>query len=46
MRKWLNIGSNESDYSADPLEDDEDDPETDSDSEGQYSTVIMIVFLF
>ncbi|XP_061345145.1 type IV inositol polyphosphate 5-phosphatase 3 isoform X2 [Gastrolobium bilobum] len=31
MRKWLNMGSKESDYSADP--DDDDDPESDSDNE-------------
>lgn len=34
MRKWLNLGRNESDYSADPDDDDtEDDPESDSDIE-------------
>ncbi|KAE9611369.1 putative inositol-polyphosphate 5-phosphatase [Lupinus albus] len=32
MRKWLNIGNNESDYTADP-DDDDNDPETDSDNE-------------
>ncbi|XP_054785557.1 type IV inositol polyphosphate 5-phosphatase 3 isoform X2 [Prosopis cineraria] len=34
VRKWLNIESNESDYSADPDDDDEDDPDNDSDNEG------------
>ncbi|XP_020231653.1 type IV inositol polyphosphate 5-phosphatase 3 [Cajanus cajan] len=33
MRKWLNMGSNEPDYSADPDDDNEDDPESDSDNE-------------
>lgn len=34
MRKWLNMGNRESDYSADP---DEDDPDTkDSDDEGEW----------
>ena len=32
MRKWLNMGSYESDYSADP-DDDEDDSESGSDNE-------------
>ncbi|CAL0316053.1 unnamed protein product [Lupinus luteus] len=32
MRKWLNIGNNQSDYTADP-DDDDNDPETDSDNE-------------
>ncbi|KAF7812460.1 type IV inositol polyphosphate 5-phosphatase 3-like isoform X1 [Senna tora] len=31
VRKWLNMGSNESDYSAD-RDDDEDDPDSDSDN--------------
>jgi len=37
MRKWLNIGSNESDYSADPEDDDEfdeDDDDYDDEHEG------------
>ncbi|KAK7277379.1 hypothetical protein RIF29_18530 [Crotalaria pallida] len=34
MRKWLNMGTSESDYSADPFDNDDDDPaETDSDNE-------------
>ncbi|KAK7391208.1 hypothetical protein VNO78_19620 [Psophocarpus tetragonolobus] len=33
MRKWLNMGSNEPDYSADPHDDNEDDPDSDSDNE-------------
>jgi len=35
MRKWLNMGSYESDYSADP-DDDEDDSESGSDNEGEF----------
>lgn len=39
MRKWLNIGSNQSDYSADPEDEDdadydEDDPDNDLQNEG------------
>jgi len=34
MRKWLNMGSYESDYSADP--DDDDDSESGSDNEGEF----------
>ncbi|KAI9098377.1 hypothetical protein K1719_025002 [Acacia pycnantha] len=39
VRKWLNIESNESDYSADPDEDDVDHPDNDSDDEelGRHS---------
>ncbi|KAL2995294.1 hypothetical protein AAZX31_10G209300 [Glycine max] len=33
MRKWLNMASNEPDYTADPDDDNEDDPESDSDNE-------------
>ncbi|KEH26039.1 type IV inositol polyphosphate 5-phosphatase 3 isoform X3 [Medicago truncatula] len=33
MRKWLNIGSNESDYSADPEDDDEFDEDDDEDDD-------------
>ena len=39
LRKWLNMGTNESDYSADPEDDDDydddDDPESDSNKEGE-----------
>lgn len=40
MRKWLNMGSNESDYSADPDDDDDDvdvenEDDEDSDIEGE-----------
>jgi len=35
MRKWLNMGSYDSDYSADPDEDD-DDSESASDNEGEF----------
>ena len=35
MRKWLNMGSYESDYSADPVDDD-DDSESGSDNEGEF----------
>lgn len=38
MRKWLNIGSNHSDYSADPKDDDDNDPPSDSDNEGRSLT--------
>ncbi|XP_068490412.1 type IV inositol polyphosphate 5-phosphatase 3 isoform X2 [Phaseolus vulgaris] len=34
MRKWLNMGSNEPDYRADPDDDNEDDPQSESDDEG------------
>ncbi|KAL5195345.1 Type IV inositol polyphosphate 5-phosphatase 3 [Glycine soja] len=33
MRKWLNMASNEPDYTADPDDDNEEDPESDSDNE-------------
>lgn len=35
MRKWLNMGSYESDYSADP-DDDDEDSESASDNEGEF----------
>jgi hypothetical protein len=35
MRKWLNIRSNESDYSADPEDDDDDDYDEDDDEENE-----------
>lgn len=43
MRKWLNMRTNESDYSADP--EDDDDDESDSDNEGE-SWVIGCVCSF
>ncbi|XP_027367487.1 type IV inositol polyphosphate 5-phosphatase 3 [Abrus precatorius] len=37
MRKWLNMSSNEPDYSADPDDDvNEDDPDSDSDNEERF----------
>lgn len=43
MRKWLNMGTNESDYSADP--DDDEDLESDSDNEGDslYTTMLLLL---
>jgi hypothetical protein len=35
VRKWLNIRSNESDYSADPEDDDDDDYDEDDDEENE-----------
>ncbi|XP_004489919.1 type IV inositol polyphosphate 5-phosphatase 3-like isoform X2 [Cicer arietinum] len=35
MRKWLNIGTNESDYSADPEDEDDVDNDDDDDSENE-----------
>lgn len=48
MRKWLNIGSSQSDYSADPEDEDDDadydqdDPQNYLQNEGYYSLKLLI----